>query len=60
MQVLVVGIKYEISECRIFEIHFFRLNDFSIDVDIFGGLGQPDYTISSVTKVHKKFTNTSL
>ena len=60
MQVLVGGITYEISECRIFEIQFFRLTDFSIDVDIFGGLDRPDYTIRSVTKVHKKFTNMSL
>ena len=60
VQVLVGGITYEIGECRIVEVYFFRLNDFSIYVDIFGGLGWPDYTIRSVTKVHKKFTNMSL
>ena len=60
MQVLVGGITYEISECRIVEVYFFSLTGFSIDVDVFGGLGRTDDTISSVTKVHKKFTNMSL
>ena len=39
MQVLVGGITHDISECRIVEVSFFRLTGFSIDVDIFGGLG---------------------
>ena len=51
MQVLVSGITYEISEWRIFEVYVFRLTDFSINFDIFGGLGQPDETIISETKV---------
>ena len=51
MQVLVGKITHEISECRIVEVYFFRLTDFSIDADIFGGLGRPDETIISVTKV---------
>ena len=51
MQVLVSGITYEISEWSIVEVYVFRLTGFSIDFDIFGGLGQPDETITSVTKV---------
>ena len=57
MQVLLGGITHDISECRIVEVYFFRLTDSSIDVDIFGGSGRLDYTISSVTKVYKKFRN---
>ena len=60
MQVLLGEINYDISECRIVEVYFFRLAGFSIYVDIFGGLGRPDDTISSVTNVYKKFTNMSL
>ena len=60
MQVLVGGITHDISECRIVEVYFLRLTDFSIDVYIFGGLDRLDYTISFVTNVHKNFTNMSL
>ena len=52
MPVRVGGITHDISECRIVEVYFFRLTGFSIDVDIFCGLGRPDDTISSVTKVY--------
>ena len=60
LQVRVGGITHDTSECRIVEVYFFRLTGFSIDVDVFGGLGRTNDTIISVTKVHKTFTNMSL
>ena len=52
LQVLVGGITHDISKCSIVEVYLFSLTDFSIDVDMFGGLGRPDDTIRSITKVH--------